>query len=220
MQPSLLPARLPRQITSSPHSSSPYHQHNQASSSTSNPIPNRPDNTTQDILTLPSLALDPLSRTADGYQPLQLPPHCTHPYWPGCTCLLLLRPAILTSIRWKEGARREQRAPSGPFEISYRNLTLRITRAPLYSKFLPIWVFEPSTQSWLPSTSDSSASPSSPDTAKTIHSTNPNRLARAVSSARIDRVHPLQEGAVQHLTSPDFPDPPEDFASPSNHRPH
>lgn len=168
---------------------------------------------------LSSLDSTPLSRTADGYQPLQLPPHCTHLDRLGCTRLLLLRPALHASIRCKEGPR-GRRAPSLACELSHRTFTLSITlhitlcnprlahsthhslesltRAPLYSTSLPIWVFEPSTQSWQPSTSDSSASRSSPVTAKTTHSTTPNHLARAASCARLDRVN--QDGATQRVT--------------------
>jgi hypothetical protein len=205
-------APLPRQITSSPHNSSLYHRHNQPTSSPSNPIPDQNDNINRDLPTSSSLDHSPLSRTADGYQPLQLPPHCTHHYRLGCARLLLLRPALHLSSRWKGGTRGKERASSIKREISHRNLTpcttLRLTRslARHYTRsfHLLIWVFKPSTQSWPPSTSDSSASQSSPVTARTTHSTIPSRLARATKCARLDRVHPLQEGATlyptRHLT--------------------
>jgi hypothetical protein len=60
-----------------------------------------------------SLSLDsaPLSRTADGYQPLQLPPHRAYLDRPGCARCLLLPPPLHVPIRWQEGTRGE-RAPS------------------------------------------------------------------------------------------------------------
>jgi hypothetical protein len=211
-------ALLLRQITSSPHNPSPYHRHNQHTSSPSNPIPNQTDNLNRDLPTSSSLDPAPLSRAADGYQSLQLPPHCTHPDRPRCARLLLLRPEVHVSSRWKGGTRGKERASSIAREISHRNLALCITvcislrltlrlaslvaRHSTRSFHLLIWVFELSTQSWLPSTSDSSASQSSPVTARTTHSTIPNRLARATKCARLDRVHPLQEGAASshHVT--------------------
>lgn len=136
-------------------------------------------------LILFSLNLTPLLREADGHQPLQFPPNRTRYHRPGCARLFLLHPTLLASIRWKEGTCGRKRAPSFACEISRASLT----RSPLHSTSLPEWVFEYFTQSWLPSTSDSSASRSSRGTAKTTHSTTPNRFARSKSTARLDRAH-------------------------------
>lgn len=211
-------APLPRQTTSPPHKFSPYQQHNQPTSFLLQPCPNQTDHINRELPTLSSLDHAPLSRTADGYQPLQLPPHCTHHHRPGCARLLLLRPALHPPIRYEGGTRGKERAPSFTREISHRNLTLHHSLERLFApSFCPygcsnLLLNPGSHQRRIPLLLHLHRSQQGRPTLRSQTASQGQQAAQDLTEHN--------SGRSDLVTSPDLTDPLDDIASPSNQQPH
>ena len=167
---------------------------------------------------LSSLDSTPLSRTADGYQPLQLPPHCTHHHRPGCARLLLLRPALHPPIRYEGGTRGKERAPSFTREISHRNLTLHHSLERLFApSFCPygcsnLLLNPGSHQRRIPLLLHLHRSQQGRPTLRSQTASQGQQAAQDLTEHN--------SGRSDLVTSPDLTDPLDDIASPSNQQPH